>query len=746
MHRDQDIGHSIQTALIQIPQGDYPSAPFNAPTDYTALRAFLRIVWNRRWVVLSFALLVGVVAAIRTVKQKPVYVGLGTIEVEMPRESNAGIQDFFPSLYVLPSYIQTQAKIMSSGPLARKVMDQLNLWRNPEPATPDSRLSEERAFQEGLKVKLIEGSHLLQVSYTSEDPARAASVVNAVMSLYVKQNEDDRLDAAKDASGWLGDQLKIVKARLDESMDTLRRYEREHELLTSNPDRERLMNIDADRLQHLQQELAQLESTRTEKEALYKRVRAGDTQLLQSSLLEENLKKEAELDLQLARLTQKFGPNFPQVQRGQEELVEVRRTMAAERERLFKRVEEEYQAASDQEGRIRVETEELRKKIAGGSDQMMEYSVLKRDVELNQQAYEGLLQKLQEATTRASLKTPTARIVDPAELPAVSSHPELVRNFCFGMLAGMLVGMGLALGENHLRDTINTTAEVESDLNLQLLGVVPTVQPLSIAPTPAAKKGYFGLGRLGSDPNGKPKPGNWFRLDRDASDRYVLSEAISNLRASLMFALEDTKPRAVLFSSSLPSEGKTTISSNLSISLTQIGKKVLMIDGDLRRPCLHKVFSVPNRAGLSEYLRGVCEWTEVLQPSSVPGLDLVVCGERPENPAELLSSGRMRQIIEQAKLRYDYVVVDSPTLLNMADSRILASYVDNVVLIVRSRATPKLLAKRACANVQGAGATIVGAVLNQQEVRDSEYSYSYYGYGQPKEVRSVNSKGDFVSH
>jgi capsular exopolysaccharide synthesis family protein len=517
-------------------------------------------------------------------------------------------------------------------------------------------------------------------------------------------------------------------------------------MLTSNPDRERLMNIDADRLQHLKQELALLESTRTDKESLYKRVKAGDTQLLQSSLLEENLKKEAELDLQLARLSQKFGPNFPQVQREQEELAEVRKTLATERERLFKRVEEEFQTAADQERRIREETEELRKKIAGGPDEMMEYNVLKRDVELNQQAYESLLQKLQEATTRASLKTPTARIVDPAELPAVSSHPELARNFVLGLFAGMILGIGLAFGENHLRDTINTTAEVEADLNLQLLGVVPTVEPLSLAPSPAPKKNYFGLRRLGSDSNGKQRAGNWFRLDRDATNRYVLSEAISNLRASLMFALEDAKPRAVLFSSSLPSEGKTTISSNLSISLTQIGKKVLMIDGDLRRPCLHKVFSVPNRAGLSEYLRGVCEWKDVLQSSSVPGLDLVVCGERPENPAELLSSERMRQIIEQAKLRYDYVVVDSPTLLNMADSRILASYVDNVELIVRSRATPKLLAKRACANVQGAGATIVGVVLNQQEVRDSEYSYSYYGYGQPKEVRSVNSKGEFISH
>jgi capsular exopolysaccharide synthesis family protein len=238
-----------------------------------------------------------------------------------------------------------------------------------------------------------------------------------------------------------------------------------------------------------------------------------------------------------------------------------------------------------------------------------------------------------------------------------------------------------------------------------------------------------GHGRRSSD---KPESGQWFRLDRDGLNHYELSEAIRNLRASLLFALEGKGPQSVLFSSSVPSEGKTTISSNISISLTQLGKKILMIDGDLRRPCLHRVFSIPNRPGLSEYLQEVYEWDDVVQSSSIPGLDVVVCGERPLSPAELLSSDRMRRIIEQAKSRYDLVLVDSPTLLNMADSRILASYVDSV----------ELLARQACVNVRGAGATIVGAVLNQLEIGDSEYSYSYYGY--PKKTGSLDREEERV--
>ena len=519
-------------------------------------------------------------------------------------------------------------------------------------------------------------------------------------------------------------------------------YEREHQLVSINPDRERLMNIDGERLEQLQKELASVEATRIEKEAMHRRVQAGDTQMLQSAFMAENLKKEADLEEQLVQLSKRFGPRFPQVQRAQAELTEVRRILAGEKERLSREIEAVYRSAVEQEALTRRQIEEQRKKVSSGSDQLMQDNILKRDVDLNQQAYEGLLQKLQEATNTASLKTVSARIVDPAEPPAVSSYPGVLRNLGLGLMISLTLGMGIALTEELLRDTIKTPGEIGLDLNVPLLGVVPAVNKLIIQGSPDGKGNGFrvrGQGRRSSD---KPESGQWFRLDRDGSNHYELSESIRNLRTSLIFALEGKGPQAILFSSSVPSEGKTTISSNISISLTQLGKKILMIDGDLRRPCLHRVFSIPNRAGLSEYLQGICKWEDVVQSSNIPGLDIITCGERPLNPAELLSSGRMRSIMEHTKRRYDLVVVDSPTLLNMADSRILASYVDGVVLIVRSRATPKLLAKQACANVRGAGATIIGVVLNQLEIGDSEYSYSYYGY--PKNTIALDREEERV--
>jgi len=745
MRSSKEIERSVKPTHPQARKSDYvPSFFASAEEVGVPLRLHLRIVWSRRWVVLTSILVLVTLGGIQTVRQKPVYKATGTLEIETPKQGVTNIQDFFPSAAVPDIYLQTQSKILTSGQLASQVMDSLNPPAGQNLVASESRWSERIAFQKRLEVQVLKGSQLIQVNFQSEDPVLAAKIVNRLMSVYINQLQAKRSETANDASGWLMSQVQEAKANLNHSMDRLRQYEQDHQILPVDPDRERLMNIDGERLKQLQEELSHIESGRREKEAIIRRVRAGDTQSLQSGVLEEKLKKEADLEEQLGELSDKFGPNFPQVQRLQLSLMEVRAILAEERDRLSKESEAEYESAVEQQASARSEIEEQRKKVSGGSNELMQDNILKHDVDLNEKAYEGLIQKLQEATTTASLKTVSARIVDSAEPPAVSSHPGWARNLFLSLIAGLVMGVGIALVEELLRDTIKTSSEIESDLNLPLLGIVPAVSKLKIRSRLHRKGSNIRARTQILRSNGKPGPGEWFRLDREAMDHYELSEAIRNLRTSLLFALEGAGPQTILFSSSLPSEGKTTISSNISISLTQLGKRVLMIDGDLRRPCLHSVFSIPERVGLTEYLQGVCAWEDVVYPSGVPGLDVIVCGKRPHNPAELLASGRMRTILDEAKRQYDIVLVDSPTLLNMADSRILASCVDGVVVIIKSRATPKLLAKQACANVRGADGTIVGVVLNHLEISDSEYSYSYYGY--PKPVNSQEREEEPASH
>jgi capsular exopolysaccharide synthesis family protein len=207
-----------------------------------------------------------------------------------------------------------------------------------------------------------------------------------------------------------------------------------------------------------------------------------------------------------------------------------------------------------------------------------------------------------------------------------------------------------------------------------------------------------------------------------------LLEALLDLRTSLVSALQARNARVLLFTSAVPSEGKSTICSNIAISLARLGKRVLLVEGDLRLPSLHCIFGLPNDLGLSAYLRGERDWPDVVRPSGIERLDVIVCGGRSRHPSELLSSERMPALIREAKERYDFVVIDSPTLLKITDGRILATYVDAVALVVRSGSTPKALVKQAYSNLASVSDKIVGVILNRWDLSDPRNYYSHYQY------------------
>lgn len=358
---------------------------------------------------------------------------------------------------------------------------------------------------------------------------------------------------------------------------------------------------------------------------------------------------------------------------------------------------------------------------------------MKRDVDLDKQLYEGLLRQMNEAGLSSKLAATSASIVESAPIPTSHIRPKTAYNLILGAFAGLTLGIGFAFFQEHLEDTFQTEEDVELHLNLPLLAVVPAI---SISNSSPIQNGWTYTGTqptllLGDGAGGaKPLPGGegWFHLDRDSEDHFELSEAIRNLRTSLLFALDGARPQTILISSALPSEGKTTISANLSVALAQLGKRVLSIDGDLRRPSLHKFFGMTNSTGLTGYLQGRQDWRKTVSPSNVKGLSVIVSGGTPANPAELLSSDRMKELIRQARAQYDVVIVDSPTLLHMADSRLLASYVEAVVLVVKSGFTPKKLVKQAFTNVRSVSAKVVGVVLNQVDLSNKEYSESYPNY------------------
>lgn len=708
--------HQLHESFSQI--SEYPSE------SHLPISWYRHIIWNRRWTVLAIALPVFLVSFFGTVRQKPTYRATGTLEIDMPRNSVTSLNELFQEQAAPDSYLQTQAQMLRSSVLVTRVIGQLNPGNAAKP-TQD----QVNDFQSRLSVDYTKGSPLLQVNYDSHSPELAAGIVNRLMALSIDETREQRAAAAVNASGWLLDQLNQTKAKLEQASLALARYEEDHRLLFVETTDGGSQNIYNDRLQQLQAELTRVQTVRIEKESIYRQAQAGDASTLHNSVLEDLLTKESDLRLQLSQLSSKFGPNFPQIRQVTENLAHIRSLVSDERTNALRQAATEYKTALRQETLLQDTFETQKKTAVGTSQQSLQHSILKGEVDLDRQVYDGLLKQMNEAGISSTFAVANARIVEAAQPPSTPIRPRVFFNLALGVLLGLSLGVLFTFLQEHLLDRFRSEDDVQTYLNLPLLASIPAA-PLHAA---AHANGVNGSAYNGSHLNGNGNgihaqagPEAWFRLDRDGSEHFELSEAFRNLRTSLMFPSDGAPSRSVLISSAVPAEGKTTVSANVSVALAQLGKNVLLIDGDLRRPSVHKVFSIKNDTGLTDYLQEQRDWRKAVRPSGVHGLDVIVSGERPSNPAELLSSRRMGELIRQAKTQYDMVVLDSPTLLHMADGRVLASYVEAVLLIVKSEATPRKLVKQACANLRSVTGKIMGVVLNQVDLHGEESSYANF--------------------
>jgi capsular exopolysaccharide synthesis family protein len=583
-------------------------------------------------------------------------------------------------------------------------------------------------FQHRLSVTNLKGTRLVEVGFDAESSELAARSANQLMNIYIDQVRDRRFATAQSASTWLIDQLNQTKSKLEQDTVALQRYEEEHRLLFVESVNGVETNVNSERLQQLQTELTRVQTIRIEKESLHRQVQSGGAAILHSSLLDDLLKKDSDLSAEFASLSAKFGPNFPQIQQLHEELRQVRVMEDEERKRLLQRISSEYEASVRQEGLVFQALQKQQELVSGTTQQLLQDMFLKHEVDLDKQLCDGLLRQMNDAGVSSRFDAPNARIFEAAHPPALPASPRVAYNLILGALAGLTLGVGFVFMQENLRDTLQTQEEVESTLNIPLLGVIPDVPRLRYAASSQGVHRPRVIIRLGSNGIGAVGPrvsDDWFRLDRSGPDQFVPSEAIRNLRTSFLFALDGALPRSLLISSAVPSEGKTTISTNLSIALAQLGKRVLLVDAAMLRPRINKIFFGDLGSGLVSYIDDSSVWIEFVRSSGVAGLDVIAGAEKPLRPAELLSSERMGELLRQAGMVYDVVILDSPILLSMADSRVLASFVEAVALVVHSGHTPRKLVKQACANLRNVPGRVIGAILNQAEDSEEDYAYEY---------------------
>jgi polysaccharide biosynthesis transport protein len=717
------------------------------PSQESPLGDSLRILRKRKWIVLACLVTIFSVVAIASLKMTPVYEAGGTIEINKP-DSTLNFQNSatFSLDYYDPTELETELKILQSDLLATQVIRELNLDRRPEfagqaPPPPSSSLDlapdplqgdPARAtamvggFKSGLRVALSPNTRIIEVHYRSADAQMAANVVNTLMQTYVENNFKARFESTMQASDWLTKQLVDLQMKVETSQEKLVRYQKEHEILGTDEKQ----NIITAKLDELNKQLTSAESERMDKEALYRLVESGDPDAIASSaggledagsaqsasqLLESLRSKQADIKIQAADLSTQFGPSYPKLTQLNNQLKEIDAQMQGEMKKIASKIRGQYTTALRRENMLHDALERQKQEANKLNESAITYTLLKRDVDTNRQLYEGLLQKLKEAGVSAGLKSNNFRIVDSARTPTGPIEPNIPRNLLFAMVLGLASGIGMAFLLEGIDNTVRTTEQAQMISGLASLGMIP-LGSKSARDGPNSKRLVIATSKEAVE------------LVTQVRPQSQMAESYRALRTSLLLSNLGAPPRVVMVTSALPQEGKTTTSINSAVVLAQKGVRVLLIDADLRRPSIHKTLGMGPHSGLSNVLTGSATLEDAITRSAIlPNLFVLTAGTPPPNPAELLASTNMRDVLAQLREQYDHIVIDTPPSLSVTDAVVLSPRADAVVLVIRSGQTTKQALRRSRDILTQVNAKVVGVLLNAVDLSSPDYYY-YYEY------------------
>jgi len=738
-----------------------PSAYSTLPGHDSALREYLRVLIKRKWLVASCVVIIFGVVALATMRSTRIYDAFGSIAINKTDPAIQSLKD--PGAgssvdYYDPTDLDTEVRILKSDLLALQVIKQLNLDKNPEVGggeeTPSNSLSlttdalqpdSEKTtallagFKGGLRVTLVPNTRIIEIHYRSADKNLAASVVNTLISTYIEQNFKTRFESTMQASDWLSKQLVDLEMKVQTSQEKLVQYQKEHEILGIDEKQ----NITTSKLDELNKELTAAESDRMEKESVYRLVQSGDpdtaaaaavtagTGTSTSGLMEKMREQQADLKIQIAQLSTQFGNSYPKVVQLNTQLKEVDAQLQIEMTKVVSRVRSGYLASLQHESMLRQAMDIQKQQANKLNENAIQYSLLKRDVESYRTLYEGLMEKLKEAGVTAGLRSNNIRSVDKARVPTAPSEPNVPRNLTFALALGFTTGIGLAFLLEGIDNTVRTPEQAQVISGLPSLGMIPLGSKNGIEA--AARRLTVATSREAVE------------LVTQSRPQSQMAEAYRALRTSLLLTSLGGPPKVILVTSALPQEGKTTTSINTAIVLAQKGTRVLLIDADLRRPSIHKTLGMCPKTGLSNVLTGNATLQQaVVRSPLLPTLFILTAGTPPPNPAELLASSNMRDILAELREEYDHIIVDTPPTLSVTDAVVMSTRADAVVLVIRSGQTTKQALRRSRELLLQVNARVAGVLLNAVDLTSPDYYY-YYEY-QGKYGHRYYQEDELVDH
>jgi polysaccharide biosynthesis transport protein len=732
------------------------------PEDVPHLLDYWELILKRRWLVLTCVLVVFTTVALGTLKEQPVYEGKVEIEIDPEPPSVVNFKEVVSvgNNGDFESYQDTQYKLIKSRTLAEQVVKDLKLYESPEfirprylfgliegavPALPpnidedppdaSSPLFKNAVayLKSAVDVDPVRRSNLADITVDAHDPNLAATVANKLADDYANFNLETKYNETMKASAWLKNKIADMKIAVEKEDDKLAEYARANGIVFVN-DKETLVTA------HLSQVANSLTAAQNDLIAvgtLYEQVQAGHIEtlpgIIDNPLVQDLRRRKDDLERQYEDLSVEYKPDYPKVKVVKKELDAIDQQIEQQKKTAAKTITDQYDNARERVKKFNDALNEAKREQNDLAEKTIQYDIIKREASSNHELYDGLLTRMKEANVSAGLGASNIRVIDPAIVPGGPVKPRVLLNLSLGLIAGLGLGIGLAFFQEYLDKTLKTPDDVEQYLRLPSLGVVPR---FTIA---GAKDGKGEEALLASGSNGHHALAPGIKTDPQSV------EAFRSLRTSVLLSASPV-PRLILVTSALPSEGKTTTTVNLGATLASLGNRVVVVDCDMRRPSCHRSTGVENAPGFVQCLTGHVDLKAAVLPvQGVENLSVIPCGPIPPNPAEVLSAPLTADLLRRLRTQFEYVLVDSPPLLSVADSRILATLVDAVVLVARAHATPYDVVRRARTLLYGSGARILGVALNDVDLErgfgSQHYQYGY-GYDYGSEPQDVNGSRD----
>jgi polysaccharide biosynthesis transport protein len=661
---------------------------------------YWRTIWRGRWTVLSIFVIVVTLVTIGTLVQVPIYRGRATVEIAPESRKVAPVADVAElgsgnyGWLAEERYFNTQYEIIKSRDVARRVFDRLDLHNHPMFKDSDDPIGTLSGL---LQVQPVKDTGIVEIGIEGPNPEEVALWVNTVAEVYVDRNLDQGVQATSKAVKALLAEIAPLKEKLqDTQRDSFEFAERANLYVPENQQK-----ITNDRLSTLQSDLTETQVKRSEISGLLKQIdavtrdgTAYETISLFSKdpVIQDLYRERVGLEREYERLLVTFKDKHIRVQEKQSEIDKINQKIASEAERIINNLRSEDALLRDREQKLTRAFNETKAESLQVSRKTSGYELVRGEATETKRIYDLISARVKEIDLSASLLRNNLRILDEATVPKIPVKPRTVLNLAVGVLLGLFLGVGTVFFLDYMDNTVRTSEDVEQFLRLNLLAIVPRqVEELSSA----------------------------------------VKEAYQTLRTSLLFSRKSRTANVVLITSAGPQEGKSRTTVRVAQTLANAGEKTIVLDCDLRRPTIHQHLNVPRDRGVTNYILSSDgdDWRNYVKPTDQRNLFAMTCGPIPPNPADVFGHERFQNLLKELRPQFDWVFIDSPPVVSLADAVILASVSDMVAFVIKHNENDKELIRRCIANVRKVNPNVIGAVLNNVDLERSHYKdYYYVGY------------------